>query len=183
MTLQTRRLTYEEYLSLPETKVRYEIVDGVMVMCPSPTIEHQRILRKIFLALHQFAEESGFGEVFFAPLDILVQREPLRTRQPDLLFVRTERTSILGQIVEGGPDLVVEVLSPGNSRADVEGKLADYLSMRVSESWLVSPEARTVEVLVLNEGNWRRKSLYGLGDTVESTVLTGLSLSVSELFV
>ena len=51
MTLQTRRLTYEEYLSLPETKVRYEIVDGVMVMSPSPTVEHQRILRKIFLAL------------------------------------------------------------------------------------------------------------------------------------
>ena len=97
MTLQTRRLTYEEYLSLPETKVRYEIVDGVMVMSPSPTVEHQRILRKIFLALHQFAEESGLGEVFFAPLDILVRREPLRTRQPDLLFVSTERTTILGR--------------------------------------------------------------------------------------
>ena len=94
----------------------------------------------------------------------------------------TERTTILGQIVEGGPDLVVEVLSPGNSRADVEGKLADYLSMGVGESWLVSPEARTVEVLVLSEGNWRRESLFGLGDRVESTVLTGLSLPVSGLF-
>ena len=182
MSLQTTRLTYEEYLKLPETKKRYEIVDGELIMSPSPTTRHQRILRQLFRMLDPFVTERGLGEVLFAPLDVLVQREPLRTRQPDLLFVSNERVGILGQIIEGPPDLVAEILSPGNTRADVEDKLADYSRMGVRECWLVSPEARTVEVLELGEGTWNRISLYGLGDQAGSNLLPGLALPVSELF-
>ena len=152
-------------------------------MSPGPTTQHQRILRQLFRMMDPFVTEHGLGEVLFAPLDILIQREPLRTRQPDLLFVSNERAGILGQIIEGPPDLVVEVLSPSNTRADVESKLADYGRIGVRECWLVSPEARTVEVLGLIEGSWKRISLYGLGDQVQSSVLSGLALAVSELFV
>ena len=77
MSLQTRRLTYEEYLKSPEVKQRYEIVDGKMIMAPSPTLEHQTILRQLFLQLHQFVTENQLGEVWFAPLDVVIQREPL----------------------------------------------------------------------------------------------------------
>jgi len=82
MTLQTRRLTYEEYLKSPEIKQRYEIVDGELIMAPSPTLEHQTILRQLFLLVHRFVTEHQLGQVWFAPLDIVIQREPLRTRQP-----------------------------------------------------------------------------------------------------
>ena len=118
----------------------------------------------------------------FAPLDIVIQREPLRSRQPDLLFVSNERADILGQTIEGAPDLVAEILSPSNTRSDIESKLSDYGHLGVDECWLVSPEGRTVEVLQLEEGAWKRLFIRGLGDEVESAVLPGLALSVSQLF-
>ena len=145
MSTQTQRLTYEQYLKSPEIKARYDIVDGVMIMAPRPTLSHQTILRQLVRILDPFVRERQLGEVFFAPVDVLVRREPLRTRQPDLLFVSNERAGILGDIVDGAPDLVVEVLSPSNSRADIEDKLADYAGLGVQECWLVSPEARSVE--------------------------------------
>jgi Uma2 family endonuclease len=182
MTLQTRRLTYEEYLKSPEIKQRYEIVDGQLIMAPSPTLEHQTILRQLFRMLDRFVTGHQVGQVWFAPLDIVIQREPLRTRQPDLLFVSNERAGILGQIIEGAPDLVVEILSPSNTRADAESKLTDYSHLGVLECWLVSPEARSVEVLGLESGSWRRIAIYGLGDQVQSQVLAGLAFPVSEVF-
>ncbi len=73
MTLQTQRLTYEEYLNGPEIKARYDIVDGEVIMSPRPTTRHQQLLRKVFLILHQFVTEHQIGEVLFAPLDVLIQ--------------------------------------------------------------------------------------------------------------
>ncbi len=182
MRLKAKRLTYEEYLKGPEIKARFDIVDGEMIMAPSPTLEHQKILRQLFRSLDQFVAERQLGEVLFAPLDILVTRDPLRTRQPDLLFVSNERAGILGQIVEGAPDMVAEILSPSNTRASIEEKLADYARLGVSECWLVSPEARSVEVLALTEGRWNRVAICGLGDLVTSNVLADLSLPVADLF-
>lgn len=182
MTLQTKRLTYEEYLAGPEIKARYDIVDGEMIMAPSPNVNHQTVLLQLVLLMHRFVSEQQLGRVWFAPLDVVIQQEPLRTRQPDLLFVSNERTGIVGQVIEGGPDLVVEVLSPTNSRSDVESKLEDYRRVEVLECWLVSPEARSVEVLELVEAEWRRIGIFGLGDLVQSQVLAGALLAVSEIF-
>jgi Uma2 family endonuclease len=98
-------LTYREYLKTPEIKARYDIVDGVMTMAPAPTVTHQRILLRLVRLLDQFVSEQQLGEVLLAPVDVIIGREPLRTRQPDLLFVSNERASILGDQVEGAPDL------------------------------------------------------------------------------
>ena len=81
-----------------------------------------------------------------------------------------------------GPDLVVEILSPSNSRSDLEAKLSDYATLRVSECWLVSPEARSVEILGLTEGSWVRLGISGLGEQVRSRVLPELDLAVVQLF-
>ena len=182
MCTQTRRLTYEEYLKTPEIKARFDIVDGVMTIAPTPTVAHQRILGNLFWKLDQFVSEQQVGEVLFAPVDVIVQRDPLRTRQPDLLFVSNERASILGDQVDGGLDLVVEILSPSNSRSDLEAKLSDYATLGVSECWLVSPEARSVEILGLTEGSWVRLGISGLGELVRSRVLPELDLAVVQLF-
>ncbi len=182
MATQTRRLTYEEYLELPEIKQRYEIIDGELKMPPAPTGEHQFISRFIFRALDKYVVEHNLGEVLYAPLDVLIQREPLRTRQPDILFVRKERVGIIRHVVEGAPDLVVEILSPSNTRSNMEDKLGDYARLGVRESWLVSPEGQTVEVMELDEGNWKRIYLVGIGDTLKSNVLEGFEVEVKKLF-
>lgn len=183
MTLRTQRLTYEEYLKSPEIKQRYEIVDGKIIMSPSPTRQHQQLLRQLFRVLDPFVTEHQLGEVLFAPLDVLIQREPLRTRQPDLLFVSNERAAIMGQIIEGAPDLVAEILSPSNTRADLESKLGDYHQIGVRECWLISPEARSIEVLQISGENWERIALCGVGDEIKSGVLSGLVLPVASVFV
>ena len=175
-------MTSEEYLKTPKIKVRFDIVDGVMTIAPTPTVAHQRILGRLLSALHAVVSEQQLGEVLFAPVDVIIQREPLRTRQPDLLFVSNEHTSILGDQVEGAPDLVAEILSPSNTRSDLEAKLADYATLGVRECWLVSPEARSVEILGLTEGSWVRLAISGLGDQVRSQVLPELDLAVVQLF-
>ena len=182
MTTETRRMTYEEYLEESEIKGRYDIVDGVLIKAPSPTKEHQEILGQLYYLLRQFLDDHRLGRVFIAPLDVVVERDPLRTRQPDLLFVSNERAEILQEIVEGAPDLVVEILSPSNSRADIQDKLNDYAGLGVRECWLVSPEGRTVEVLIAAEDAWRRASLSGVGGSVISEVLEQFEVAVSDIF-
>ena len=113
----------------------------------------------------------------------------LRTRQPDVLFLSSERTGIRGRrelreqpVIEAAPDLTVEVLSPGETRPDVLAKLEDYRAIGVRECWLVSPEAETVEVLRLGPAGWERDGLHGRGDQVRSVVLPELHLPVDHVF-
>ena len=182
MTLQGRKLTYEEYLKGPEIKDRYDIVDGVMIMAPKPTVAHQRLLGRCVALLHEFVSKRNLGEIFFAPLDVIIQREPLRTRQPDLLFVSNDRAGIMEDYIQGPPNLVAEILSPSNTRRNTDDKLADYGRLGVDECWLASPEARTVEVLRLDQQSLKRTSIHGLGDQVQSDLISGLSLAVGDLF-
>ncbi len=118
----------------------------------------------------------------YAPVDVIVQEEPLRTRQPDLLFISNENPIERDPVVRGAPDLVVQVLSPSNFRSDVASKLEDYATLGVSECWIVSPEAGTVEVLGRADQGWTRIALRSLGDSLESAVLSGLNLAVAEIF-
>jgi len=117
-----------------------------------------------------------------APSDVIVQRDPLRVRQPDIEFTSNERAYILGDRIEGGPDLVVEILSPSNTRAYMAEKLADYAGINVRECWLVYPQLHAVEVLRLEGGEWRRAYIRGAGESVESAVLPGLELQITEIF-
>lgn len=183
MTVDLKRLSYQEYLDLPEMKARYSIVDGELVMAAAPTTEHQRAILELALELTPFIRERRLGEVFIAPLDIVIRRDPLRTRQPDLLFVSNARRYIVGQqVIEGGPDLVIEILSPSNTRGELQEKLQDYRAIGVREAWVIAPQGQTVEVLQLSTGSIERSGLYGLGDFIVSQVLPELRLTVDEIF-
>jgi Uma2 family endonuclease len=181
VTLQAK-LTYQDYLDRPETKARYNIIDGELIIAGSFTRSHQTISGNVYRPVRQFVSERQLGGVWFAPLDVIVRQEPLRVRQPDLLFVSNENSGILGDRIEGGPDLVVEILSPSNTRVDIKSKLADYAQISVRECWIVSPQARTVEAIGLESGQYSRLFLSGLGDTVESEILSGFHLPVSQIF-
>jgi len=183
MTVDLKHLTYDVYLAMPEMKQRYSIIDGELVMAAAPTTNHQRIILEIALKLTPFVRERQLGEVFLAPVDIVIRREPLRTRQPDLLFISQERRSITTpQVIEGGPDLVIEILSPSNTRRGLQGKLEDYQRIGVREAWVIAPPGQTVEVLQFSAEAIQRSGLYGLGDTIVSQVLPELHLTVDEIF-
>ncbi len=183
MTVDRKHLTYAEYLALPEMKARYSIVDGELVMAAAPTPDHQRIVQRTFVKLDAFVQERQLGTVFLAPLDVVIRRDPLRTRQPDVMFISNARGYIIGQqVIEGGPDLVIEILSPASTRRELEEKLRDYQSINVHETWIVATQGQTVEVLQLSSERIERSGLHGLGDAIVSQVLPSLRLTVAEIF-
>ena len=189
MSTETKKLTFEAYLALPEMRKRYDIVDGVLIMSPGPTPVHQWVMFEISVPLRQFVNERGLGVVMAAPLDLVIRREPLRTRQPDILYLSAERSGIRGvadlrglQVLEAPPDLVVEVLSPSNTRRDIESKLEDYREVGVLECWLVSPEAETIEVLRLSADGIETVGIFGIDGTVRSEVISDFSLRLRDVF-
>ncbi len=183
MAVEIQPLTFDAYLALPEMRQRYEVIDGELIyMSPAPTPEHQILLRNLFRRLDRFVDTHDLGDVLFAPLDVLIRREPLKTRQPDMLFVSKARSDIIGrQFIEGGPDLAVEVLSPANTRSELEEKLGDYWRVQVQECWLVSPEGMTIEVLRRGDQRFERVGLYGVGDLIHSEVLPTFPLRVEDI--
>lgn len=182
-------ITYETYFELPLTKQRYEIIDGEMIMAPAPEIGHQISVGKLHVPLHVVSETQHLGYIILAPADVLISRSPLRTRQPDLMFldIRRQEVQALGdmnhlKILEVAPDLVIEVLSGSDVRGALNDKLADYAAIGVKEVWLVSREASTVEVLWLQEIGYERSGLYGLGDTIQSNLYSEFNLPVATIF-
>jgi Uma2 family endonuclease len=183
MKVDLKHLTYQQYLDLPEMKARYSIVEGELVMAAAPTTEHQRCILELALKLTPIVRERRLGEIFIAPVDIVIRRDPLRTCQPDLLFISNARRYIIGrQVIEGGPDLVIEILSPPNTRREVEATLQDYQTIGVREAWIVATQGQTVEVLQLSTEGIQRSGLYGLGNMIVSQVWPGLELTVDDLF-
>lgn len=189
MSTETQLLTYKAYLALPETKQRCHVVDGVLVIEPPPTLTHQWMIGEIGVRLSNFVKERELGVVMMAPLDVLVRKEPLRVRQPDVLYLSAERTGIRGlaelrgmALLEIPPDLVVEVLSPSDTRRDIEDKVADYRRIGVQECWLVSPEAETVEVLRLSTPEDILPRIVGIGGTLSSELLGGFTLRLKDIF-
>ncbi len=189
MSTATQKLTYDEWLNLPETKQRYEIVDGTMYMPPGPSLTHQWILQRFFRALAEFVEDNGTGVVLPAPLDVMISRHPLRVRQPDVLYLNSQRTGIRERsdvvgmnFLEAPPDLTMEVLSPSNTRREVQGKLEDYRRIGVYECWLVSPEAETVEIISLTGQEPESVAIFGVDATLRSELLPGIALDLREAF-
>ena len=143
----------------------------------------------IVMALDSHVQAKYLGVVLFAPVDIILQRQPLRTRQPDVLFIHKDKLSGTGldaieelQILEIAPDLVVEVLSSSDTEKVLLGKLSDYQRIGVKECWLVSREARSVEVLQLTKEQSQSLGLFGLGETLQSQVLPDFQLAINVIF-
>jgi Uma2 family endonuclease len=182
-----RELTFDEYLATPETNSRQEVIDGVIVMSPSPTFRHQLILKKLTRALDDHVDSHNLGTVIPAPADLLIRTRPrLQVRQPDLLFLEIARISYAEltkiNILQIAPNLVVEIGSPSDSRARMVEKLADYASIGVPELWLVDPDTESVEIHSLADGQYLLTGRFAKDDDVRSGVLPGLELLVCSIF-
>ena len=188
-TTGTKRLTFDEWRALPIIKQKCEVVDGVLVMPPSPFGEHPWVIGVMLDALRPFLRGNGLGIALTAPYDVLIRRDPLRVRQPDILVVNAELTGITRPAdlvdlpyLEYPPLLVVEVLSPSNTRRDIEQKMADYRGIGVPECWLSRFPSRSVEVLRLTADAAITAATYGMGDVLRSEVLPGFELPVADIF-
>ena len=184
-----KKISFKDYLLIPEINRPYEIIDGKFIPFPTPLPVHQRMSANVFTPLSNYVETEDLGVVLFAPVDIILQRHPLRTRQPDVLFIHKDKLSGTGldaieelQILEIAPDLVVEVLSASDTEKVLSGKLSDYQWIGIKECWLVSREARSVEVLQLTKEQFQSLGHFGLGETIRSEVFPGFQLAVNAIF-
>src|SRR5882724_5738175 len=148
------KLTYEDYVDLPDDGKQYEILDGELFVSPAPVPRHQGVSRNLLLILGRFVADRKLGTVFNAPIDLILAQTTIA--QPDLLFIRAGRESIVTErAVEGPPDLVVEILSPWSGRRDRVAKAALYARHGIRHYWVVDPDARLLEAYELEDAAYR----------------------------
>lgn len=141
--------TVDDLDRLPDDGLQYELLDGVLLVTPAPTLRHQRAVGRIFRELSENCP-PGF-EVLVSPLDWRPDR--LTSLQPDVLLVRNEdvREGDIGAAMV----LAVEVLSPSTSRKDRMLKRSRYEEAGVLSYWLVDPLEPSLEALDLVSGRYR----------------------------
>ena len=173
------KLTYEDYAKTPDDE-RWELIDGELFMSPSPKRAHQRSQMTLGSRMSFFVDENDLGEVY-SDFDVVLSDTD--TVRPDLLFVSKDRLHIItADNVQGSPDLVVEIRSESTARRDWTVKRELYARHGVKEYWLVDPEAATVAVLLLDEGELKVTGVYGEGDTLSSAVMSGFSIALADIF-
>ena len=173
--------TYVDYARLPDNGFRYEVIYGELFMSPAPNPFHQTIVGEIFFVLMKLAKEKNLGRVLSAPIDVVLGEigTPI---QPDIIFIRQERLDIIGERkINGAPDLVVEVLSPGTEQCDRQKKYNLYATAEVKEYWLVDPKSCTIEVHLLRGQAYAPLGTFGPDQTIQSELLPDLQLAVNEI--
>ena len=174
--------TYDDYAALPDDGQRYEIVNGVLLMAPAPTPEHQSIAVRIAYYLFPHIDIAGIGKLFTAPID--VELRPKDVFQPDVVVVLNARLNIVKKKrIIGAPDLAIEVASPSTEAYDRLTKYERYAHAGITEFWIVKPTTRTVEVLVLEDGEYRSLGLFRGLQTLPSRVVPNLPVAVEKFFV
>jgi Uma2 family endonuclease len=178
----TRRLyCYDELVAeLPESNQPCELWDGELIMAPTPSFNHQQVVFRFQRALHDWVAAHRLGEVAAAPMDMVLS--PHRAMQPDVIFIARDRLDLIQRVVMGAADLVAEVISPGGRNRDRIEKRDLYEQHGVKEYWILDPEAETVDVLALVQGQYELAMRRGPGEIAVSRLLTGFEVSVTELF-
>ena len=175
-----RKFTYADYLIAPDD-ARYELLDGELIMSPSPNRLHQSVSLNLSIDLGFLARRAAIGYIFAAPFDVVLS--DTNVVQPDIMFVSNARAHIItDDNIRGAPDLVVEILSTGTAERDRTFKRDLYARHGVKEYWMVDTDLRLIHQLLLDGDDFRLAGVFGMGDTLVSPTLNGHALNVSDVF-
>ena len=176
------KLTYEDYVDLPDDGRRYEILDGELEVSPAPAPRHQAVSLNLVWILHGHVQERGLGSVYYAPIDVILADTSIV--QPDLVFIVAGRESIVsGRGIEGPPDLAVEILSPWSVRRDRVAKAALYARHGIRHYWIVDPDGRVIEVYEADAAEYRLVGRHERATKVRTAVFPDLELDLGHVWV
>jgi Uma2 family endonuclease len=170
------RMTADDYLAAPDDGHRYELINGVVCMSPSPTPIHQEVVLEIGSQIRNHLTRRRVGRCF---IDVDVRLTEALVYRPDVVFLSAERSAHCGARITVVPDLVVEVISPDSRRYDHETKKGDYERCGVGEYWLVDPEKREFVFYRLENGRYERAVVPG--DTFASQIIPGFELDLRQV--
>lgn len=173
------RKTVEDYLALPDD-VLAELIDGELYVTPAPNPSHQDVVTRLCVQLQPFVETRRLGRVLVAPVDVHLRSGDIV--QPDLVFIRKERMDIIRSALRGAPDIAIEVLSPSRPERDRIVKKQLFAENGVGEYWIVDPQARSVEVFVLDGDAYAPAGWFTGTRTVVSPSLPGLRIPLNTVF-
>jgi len=172
------KLTYEDFLLLPDDGRRHEIIDGEHYVNPSPNMKHQLVLTRLLSWLYTHVTEHQLGLVFPAPFDVVLAEHDIV--EPDLIYVSNARSHIItSKNIQGTPDLLVEILSPSKPEYDTRLKFKTYERYGVPEYWIVDPDGHSVAVFRHDGTSFVRAES---ADPITTALLPGFSLSPAALF-
>ena len=158
-----KTVTYEEWLRMPEVdNAIEEVVNGEIAIMPPAKLLHTKIVKRLERALERQLDESQVT-VYAEQLGLVVRKVPLTSRVPDIAVVINASLVEEDGYCHSTPQLIAEVVSPANTRSRVERMLGEYAAFGVPEVWVISPDDRTVEVLLLDRGYLRRSHILAEG--------------------
>ena len=170
-------------MALPEDGFLHEVVEGELIMSPKNDFSHGRICSRLLAALETFTQAHRLGAMLDSSTGFWMKNR--NCRAPDISFVSRERLSALGfrdstrRFFPGAPDLAVEVLSPNNTRTEIDSRLRDFFESGTRLAWIIDPDARRVEVCL----SLSRRELIGEGGFLDGgEVVPGFHYPVADLF-
>lgn len=160
---------------------RCELVHGEIVPMSPTGWKHGRYVAKLTTHLEAFVQPRQLGEVLTGEVGIYTQRRPDNVRAADVTFISTERLGRLqsDSYLDVAPELVVEVISPGNTWREIRDKIDEYFGIGVDRVWIVEPERRQVLVY---RGPTELDLLRETDTLPGEGVLHGFALPLAELF-
>ena len=173
-------ITADELLEIRIPHKRLELVRGVLVVREPAGYRHGRIAMNLALRLGAHVARTGAGQVLAAETGFTLARRPDTVRAPDIAFIRRERLPDPEPVGDPdlAPDLVVEVLSPGDAPGAVLAKVADWLSAGTSLVWLIDPERRVARV---HRGDGTEVLLAGDDALEGEDVVPGFACPLSDI--
>jgi len=181
LSTKARPITRHEYALIPFGAPNYQLIEGDLIMAPSPGTFHQGIAGKLHRVIGNFLDTHPLGRLFIAPLD--VHLSDINIYQPDLLFIRKENLAIIEEHgIEGAPDLLVEILSKTTQKYDLGIKRTIYARTGVEEMWIIDPAKRSLALYRLAENADTPAATYRAKQRFSSTVLPGLTIDLPAVF-
>ena len=187
MAVLTQSVTADNFLevaNLPEyADCAVELVEGEIVTMSLTNNQHAETVAELVFVISSFVRQHGLGRMLVGDAAFILERNPYgrdTVRGLDIAFIRKERAPepLPPTLMEGAPDLAIEIMSPSNTMTDIRLKINQLLRAGCQQVWIVHPDLREVDVHTSDGAKVHRQ-----GDKLSADdILPGFEIAVADIF-